>query len=610
MAYLSIARELSLVELQAGLETAVQAVKAWLSREEGWLLVFDNADDPGLVRPYLPPTRPGGKILLTSRAKSFFKVGIKEPFQVDTLNPRTAEDFLIQRSKADAQTATELQAVAELATELGYLPLALEQAAAYIETVGGGFSKYLDRYRHQGLALLEKGELSTDYTKTVATAWQLSFDAVRKTSPASAELLTAAAFLLPDSIPIEIFTRGGSEFGGLLGMTLEGAAEDSLTFWEALEPLERFSLVERVQLEAFKLHRLTQKVLIHSLDQGEQRAWADRVLKALNAAYPVPEFRNWNLCEKLQPNVRAAIALVRSYRLESPEIGRLFNVAGYFAWQRGDHAGARLFDELSLEIRERVLGAEHSDTICSRGNLAETLSALGELADARKLQEKNVVIQSCLFWGKHPSLLTPMHTLDLAAKFDDFTRTWGRATFDKKLDQFLFPNNMATSFWLPEIGLRELAPSTALTVRKQQTFTLAAFKDLASSRDLQEQTLVIQEHELGHEHHCTLITRNNLAVVLFRLGDFTGARKLHERNLEIRERLLGAEHPNTTISTWNLLRTTLELHDPISETHLVDKLRWLLDLEEESIPSADQRIVRRLLLKLLTPSRHPLTVPK
>ena len=68
---------------------AVLAVKTWLSREDGWLLVFDNADDPALVRAYLPPTRIGGKVLLTSRAKSFAKVGLRNRSGSKPSTPRT-----------------------------------------------------------------------------------------------------------------------------------------------------------------------------------------------------------------------------------------------------------------------------------------------------------------------------------------------------------------------------------------------------------------------------------------------------------------------------------------------------------------------------------------
>ena len=540
-AYLSIARELRLIETQADLETAVLAVKAWLSREDSWLLVFDNADDPGLVRPYLPPTRAGGKVLLTSRGKSFTKVGIREPFRVETLEAEDAVKFLVERTgNAAAQVA------AELASELGHLPLALEQAAAYIETVGGGFAEYLARYRHQGVALLERSEPSTDYPRTVATTWTLSFDAVREASPASAELLTAAAFLVPDSVPIDIFILGGSGFGDLLARELKGADEDPLVFWELLEPLERYSLVERLpDHDAVKLHRLTQEVVKDSLGEEARRVWADRVVRGLTAAYPRSEFENWDLCEKLQPNARQAFELTRTYKLYSTEASMLFNDAGAFALGRGDYTSAKLFLDRSLEIRERVLGGEHPYTLISRNNLAETLRALGDLTGARKLHEQNLEIYDRVLEAQHPH---------------------------------------------------------ALTSRNNLALTLRAFGDLAGARKLQEQILEIFERVLGAEHPNTLRVMNNLGFTLQTLGDFAGARKLQEQTLEIFERVLGAEHPDTTKAAWNLLQTVRQLNDSAAETQLIAKLRWLLDRKVDSILSADQRRFRRMLLNLLEPS--------
>ena len=535
--YLSIARELGFIDEKADLETAAAATKAWLSREDGWLLIFDNADDPALVRNYLPSVRAGGKVLLTSRAKSFAKVGIREPFRVETLDPEDAVKFLIERT-GNADT----EAAAVLAEELGYLPLALEQAAAYIETVGGGFTEYLARYRRQGLALLEKGEPSTDYPKTVATTWTLSFTAVKESSRASAELLTAAAFLVPDSVPIEIFTLGGSELGDLLAQALEGSDEDPLVFWELIESLERYSLVERLPDEAFKLHRLAQEVIKNSLGEEVRRVWAERVVRALNAAYPSPEFDNWGLCQRLQPSALLASEMTRSYELESAEVGRLFNQAGYFAWGRGDHANAKLFHEFCLKIAERVLGGEHLNTLTARNNLAEILRDLGDLGGARKLHEQAVEIQERVQGVEHH--------LTLVSR-----------------------NNLAS--------------------------VLYALGDFTGARKLHEQTLEIQERVRGGEHPETLASKNNLAQTLRALGDLVSARKLHEQILEIRERMWGGEHPDTTTSNWNLLSTVRQLNDSDAEAYLINKLRWLLDRDEDSLPSASQRRIRQRLLDLL-----------
>ena len=276
--YLLLARQLGLVKEKEKADPVRSdlLVNSWLTREAGWLLIFDNADDPALVRPYLPSSRTGGKVLLTSRAESFVDLGIRESFRVKTLDPQDAVDFLINRTDN-----ADVQAAAELAAELGYLPLALEQAAAYIDTVGRGFGEYLKEYRRKGVAMFAKGKPSTGYPKTVATTWAMNFVAIRESWPASAELLTAAAFLPPelDSIPIILFTHGGSEMGDLLAQALNGADEEPLIFWELFEPLERYSLVERLP-NAFKLHHLTRKIIIDSLSEEAQLAWPPRLDRA------------------------------------------------------------------------------------------------------------------------------------------------------------------------------------------------------------------------------------------------------------------------------------------------------------------------------------------
>ncbi|MEA2603262.1 MAG: hypothetical protein QOF89_4254 [Acidobacteriota bacterium] len=663
--YLSIARELALIEAQADLETAIRAMKGWLSREVGWFLVFDNADDPALVRPYLPPIRTDGKILLTSRAKSFVKVGIREPFRVETLDLEDAVKFLTERSGN-----TDAQAAAELAAELGCLPLALEQAAAYIETVGGSFAEYLSRYRRQGLALLAKAEPSTDYPKTVATTWTLSFDAVREVSPASAELLTAAAFLAPDSIPIEIFTWGHSEFGAAgsskkgggrvildkvcfsrgrqtvvgdaLSKALVANSGDKLGIWELLAPLESYSLVERLPDEAFKLHRLTQEVLKNSLDEVRQRAWAEQLVRALNAAYPLPEFESWRFCERLQPNMRAIYELTRTYKMESAEIGRLFNLAGAFLLQRGIYAEAKSFTESSLEIFERILGGDHHDTLTSRSNLASTLHALGDLAGARELFERNLEIRKRLLGGEHPDTVTSraalastLHSLgDLVGARELLEQNLaimrGAGAIEIEGEYLQSAVEWMLNGEHPDIvnsraavllargdlaGARELQEQTldfqeivlgqehpeTLMSRNNLAETCYALGDLAGARELHQRNVEIVTRVLGGDHPNTLLARQNLAAVLSELGDLAGARKLHEQTLEIQERVLGREHPNTTNSTWSLLLTVCGLNDPDAEAHLIDKLRWLLDCDEDSIPSALQRTIRQRLVDFLNP---------
>ena len=125
------------------------AVRRWLGREPGYLLILDNADDPSLVKPYLPPD-PRGHVLLTSRTHNFDVLGIRKPIGLPVLTPDEVLAFLLKHTDRDGPLdPAEQDAARTLAGELGYLPLELEQAAAYTVDHEEAFSTstYLAVYR-------------------------------------------------------------------------------------------------------------------------------------------------------------------------------------------------------------------------------------------------------------------------------------------------------------------------------------------------------------------------------------------------------------------------------------------------------------------------------
>ena len=135
----------------------VAAVRRWLGREPGYLLILDNADDPALVKPYLPPD-PRGHVLLTSRAHNFDVLGIRKPIRLPVLPPDKALEFLGKRTGREGPLdPAEQDAARTLAAELGYLPLALEQAAAYMVEHEEAFAVYLAAYHALRLKLPWRG---------------------------------------------------------------------------------------------------------------------------------------------------------------------------------------------------------------------------------------------------------------------------------------------------------------------------------------------------------------------------------------------------------------------------------------------------------------------
>ncbi len=166
-------------------DAAVQAVKLWLTRNSNWLLIFDNADQPELVQPFKPQldvTDVRGHLLITSRAQDFQELGIARPLEMETLAPAEALAFLWRRSgrgelsvQPSNNENAEIEAAKQLAAELGYLPLALEQAAAYIVAKKARFQDYLSSYQKRKLARLKTAKPKLgNYPDSVATTWTLN----------------------------------------------------------------------------------------------------------------------------------------------------------------------------------------------------------------------------------------------------------------------------------------------------------------------------------------------------------------------------------------------------------------------------------------------------
>ena len=364
--YAQIAARLGLAHDAGDAEGAMRAARRWLesSPDRRWLLVFDNADDPQVLKVlqgWLPSGSPAGHVLVTSRARVLEALGLVSPLALATLPAAESTAFLLKRTGREQAGAGEVTGAAELARELDGLPLALEQAAAYVLDRDVPFAEYLASYRRQRLALLEqRGPQSGAYPQTVATTWLLNFQQVAAESAAAAELLQLSAFLGAGAIPFELLGAGRGELGPTLGAAL--AADESLSVYELLQPLARFSLVRVDRTErTYSVHRLVQEVTKGQLSEASRRAWAERAVRGLNAAFPSPDFENWATCERLAQQGLAASELIATYGLQSNVSARLLNQVAFYLQARGQYAVAEPLYQQALEIRRQVLGEQHPD---------------------------------------------------------------------------------------------------------------------------------------------------------------------------------------------------------------------------------------------------------
>ena len=249
--FTNLAGELG-VEPAGDPESLQRQVHDALRRVAGWLLIFDNADQVEPVQPWMPavPMPPGtpGHVLVTTRRGGFNALG--DVFDVDVLDLDAAVQLMVARAPSLASGQA-----AKIAKALGNLPLALEQAAAYLDRTQMPADDYLTLLNTRSAAMLAKGQIASR-KDTIASLWTLSFERLEATSPSASQLLDICAYLAPEAIPLDLFTKHSER----LPAPLSDTAADGLAFIEAIAELVDYSLAKRTAT-GLQIHRLVQAAL-------------------------------------------------------------------------------------------------------------------------------------------------------------------------------------------------------------------------------------------------------------------------------------------------------------------------------------------------------------
>jgi NB-ARC domain len=277
--YVTIANLLDLpVKNDSDQNLIISAVLNWLEINENWLLVLDGADELSFLKNFIP-FDPKGHVLLTSRAHLFEELDITNQTKMEKMSPSEARQFFIKRTGRENLKPSEIEALDKLTYELDYLPLAMEQAGAYIRKIECSFEDYLSSYKKSGLKLLEKSQIVTNkYPKSVATTWILNFAQVEQTSKASVDILFVSAFLNPSQITVDIFVKGSKGIGSVLSLALKDIKNDHLVLLDILEPLRQYSLIAYDPNNyTYDIHCLVQDVLKDRMNAKTQKLWAKHV---------------------------------------------------------------------------------------------------------------------------------------------------------------------------------------------------------------------------------------------------------------------------------------------------------------------------------------------
>ncbi len=412
--YVAFADLLNLPEQEAKeQDIIVEAVKRWLQDNADWLLILDNADELKIVPGFLPP-KLGGHLILTTRAEATGRLA--QRIEIKILSPEQGALLLLQRSRqlaADApleQASSEERALAiGISQELGGLPLALDQAGAYIEETSVALEKYWQLYQRYRTRLLRerKGGFIEDHPLPVATTWSLSFEQVKKRNPAAAELLQILAWLPPDELAEEIFSAG-AEF---LGPTLAPVAEDEMLFNEAIASLRAYSLIGRdAGTRSLSIHRLVQAVLQDGQTAEEQQEWKERVVRMVNTAFPYPEFETWKQCERLLPAALIAAGYIEQQGMEFEEVTWLLYYTASYLDDRARYEEAEPLYQQALRIWAKV-GPEQLNVAYPLNGLAILYADQGKLEQAEPLYQQSLRIRKQQLGPDHPDVATSLNNL-------------------------------------------------------------------------------------------------------------------------------------------------------------------------------------------------------
>jgi len=412
--FVALARLLNLPEQDAReQQITVQALKQWLETHSGWLLIFDNADDLAPVQDYLP-TGNTGHILLTTRAQAMS--GLARKIELDTMSPQEGATLLLRRAGLLApEAALESASPADRALAINIvramdgLPLALDQAGAYLEETNESLSTYLTLYRQQRAELLKRrGGLVPHHPDSVATTWSLAFKNVERANPAAIELMRLCAFLAPDAIPEELISEGAPH----LGPVLEPVAADRLKLNAALAELLKYSLVRRdTATRTLTIHRLVQAVIKDELDEQTQHQWAERAVQAVDQVFPFDEPAPWPRSQRYLPQALVCEDLIKQWGITFDEAAALLSNAGSYLKNRGQYLEAAPLLQYALSIQESVYGRDHPNTDPFLNNLALLYWNQGRYAEAESLHLRALAIKEKVLGPDHPSTANTLNNL-------------------------------------------------------------------------------------------------------------------------------------------------------------------------------------------------------
>jgi tetratricopeptide (TPR) repeat protein len=509
-------------------QAIVDAVQRWFRENSGWLLIFDNAQGLTDVRKFLPQASTG-QVIVTSRTPNWQGMSV---LPVEMMERNESVNFLLLRT-----TLADQEAASNLAEALGDLPLALEQAGAYIVATHCSIAEYLTLLDKHSSELMTRAP-GTDYPESVATTWKVSFEQVKKESPAAEDLLSLCAFLAPDEIPLQVLisSKGSQHLPGALAKALK----DPIAFNDVVASLRRYSLVKVREDRLLSVHRLVQAVRRDRLTEEDMKGWAKIAVLLLSEAFlfDSDDLRTWPACSTLLPHALAATDHARALEVANEAAGLLLTALGKYSVGRAEFADVKASFEHALEIDERIHGPVDPRVAKDATNLGFLLMNQGdELSGAKAYFERALKINQKAYDANGPEVAMSLNNLGIILKH------LGRLKQARKA--------FARALGINERKYGPEHPKVAVNL-SNLGFLLKDQGDMKGAQICFERALKINEAAAGADLSVVATNLNDLGLILKDQGDTERAQTYFKRALAISEESYGRNHPEVTAALKNL----------------------------------------------------------
>ncbi|MCL2410270.1 MAG: tetratricopeptide repeat protein [Treponema sp.] len=376
-------------------EIIIEAVRHWMQQHDNWLFIFDNAEDEKILKPYLPAQSYERRhVLITSRNKRFLNCSL---INIGVFTETEACEFIEKYTQCPTD-----QYFKELTKKMGYLPLALDQAGAYINIHKVNYKEYLDLYNKYNLELLAEYDDEPN-KKTVATTWLISFKKIN--NPASKQLLNLCAFFAPENI----FTIWFSLASKVLPKQLQEVVSDELKYNKTIAELTKYSLVS-LNDGTLYIHRLVQEVIRTNLKEEEVK-WRNiciDIFYYICSNYDYDIFitvEGREMFSIFVPHIIVITSAIKDNEA-TKEIAQIYYFLGHVYNKLSDYLQALYWLEKTIVVREKVFGNTHHTLGTTYNVIGRVYTKLDNNDKALEYLNKALHIIEKVFGKKHPETAT------------------------------------------------------------------------------------------------------------------------------------------------------------------------------------------------------------